>query len=82
MTKSRARTIVANSVTALVRFIMKTEQLSKEDAYFRLCGTELFRLLRNDRTSLYLEPNVQLTKLYKCEREQGVDALYSAIANY
>lgn len=82
MTKSRARTVIANSVTALVRFIMKTERLSKEDAYFRLCGTELFRLLRNDRTSLYLEPNVQLTKLYKCEREHGVDALYSAVANY
>ena len=81
MTKSRARTVIANSVTGLVRFIMKAERLSKEDAYLRLCGTELFRLLRNDRTSLYLEPNVQLTKLYMCEQDQGVDAFYLAVAN-
>ena len=38
------------------------------------------KLLSDPDTRLYLEPNVELVKLYDIEAGQGIEALYAAIS--
>ena len=80
MTETAARTLVANSVVGLTRFIVKKNHISKDRAYMKLYRTELFGLLENLDTGLYLEPNERLIDLLKVEMEEGREMLYSRLA--
>ena len=79
MTNARAKTAIANSVVGLTRFLVRQNHISKEHAYIKLYQTELFGLLNNVRTGLFLEPNDRLIDLLKIELQEGVTGLYAKL---
>ena len=80
MTKSRAKTAIANSVVGLTKHLMRQCRLSKDKAYMRLYTTETFRVLNDPRTRLFLEPNAVIIKLLGIEQRQGVEAFYNVLS--
>ena len=46
----------------------------------RLYKTELFGLLGNIKTGLFLEPNERLIELLKVEERSGADGLYARLS--
>ena len=80
MTESRARTAIANSVVGLTRYLVRQCHISKDRAYMKLYRTELFGLLSNIKTGLFLEPNERLIDLLKVESRKGVSELYARLA--
>ena len=79
MTKSRVSTIKGACVVALTKRVMKRLQLSPEEAYRKLLETEIYALLMDEETGLYLEPNSFLCRCYDTEMDLGADALYKMI---
>lgn len=80
MTNSRARTMVTNSVVGLTRYLVRQGHISKDRAYMKLYQTELFGLLSNVKTGLFLEPNERLIDLLKTELKDGVPGLYAKLS--
>ena len=58
---------------------MKKKQLDYEAAYKVLLTTELYKLLQDSETRLFLETNEYLTEAYDNEINYGKDALYEYI---
>jgi len=80
MTDERIRNTIGECAIGLTRHIMSRDAVSHDVAYCKLLGSELFKLIGDPDTRLYLEPNSELVRLYDIERQSGPDALYSAIA--
>ena len=66
-------------VVALTRYIMKKESVDYENAYKKLLATELYKLLNDSDTRLFLERNDYLCVAYDKEIELGKDAMYDFI---
>lgn len=81
MTKSKIENTIGLCVVSLTRHAMKKEGLSLEKAYKKLLTTELYQLLQDSETRLFLEPNEYLCKAYDKEIDSGNDALYEYINN-
>lgn len=79
MSDSKIKTTKGMCVVALTKYIMKKEELDYEKAYKRLLHTELYKLLQDTETRLYLETNEYLVEAYDKESELGIDALYDYI---
>ncbi|MBR1586989.1 MAG: hypothetical protein IJ658_01570 [Kiritimatiellae bacterium] len=79
MTDEKIQTAIASSAVGLTRHIMARNGVLQDEAYRRLCATEIFRLLSNPDTRLFLEPNENLCEYLDVELVNGVDALYAAI---
>lgn len=79
MTEAKARTAIANSAVGLTRYLVRKLHISKDRAYMRLYRSELFGLLSNIETGLYLEPNEMLIDLLKTEMTEGVQGLYAKV---
>lgn len=79
MTDAKIQTAIAACAVGLTRHIMARDGIVQDDAYRKLCATELFKLLSNPDTGLFLEPNESLCNLLDVELLDGVDALYAAI---
>lgn len=79
MSESKIETTIGLSVVALTRFLMSKYQLNQEAAYRKLMGTELFKLLNDEETRLYLETNEYLCQACKAEVDGGIEALYTFI---
>ena len=79
MSESKIETTTGMCVVALTRHIMKKQQLNYEDAYKTVLTSELFQLLTDKETGLFLEPNSFLCSAYDTELEYGKDALYDFI---
>ena len=82
MSGSKIETTIGLCVVALTRHIMEVHQLSYENAYRHLLKTELFSLLQDEETRLYLETNSFLCTAYDKETVGGKDALYAYINDY
>lgn len=79
MNESKIETATGMCVVALTKHIMKTEKLAYEEAYKRLLTTELYQLLQDAETRLFLETNEYLCEAYDNEMKLGKDALYEYI---
>ena len=79
MSNSKIETTTGMCVVALTRHIMETRQTDYEDAYKHLLSTELYQLLLDEETRLFLETNKFLCKAYDEECNNGKDALYKYI---
>lgn len=66
-------------VVALTRYIMEKNQIDYEAAYKVLLTTELYKLLQDSETRLFLETNEYLAEAYDNEINFGKDALYEYI---
>lgn len=81
MTEAKIQAIMANCVVALVRHDMLNRSMTDELAYRSLYASELYRLLMNPATRLYLEPNRELVRLYDIEVNRGASALLDELRN-
>ena len=79
MSESKIETTIGMCVVALTRHIMEKHQLNYENAYKVVLTSELFQLLQDKETRLFLEPNSFLCSAYDMESEYGKDALYDFI---
>lgn len=58
---------------------MEKDSIGYEDAYKKLLSTELYALLNDDETRLFLERNEYLCSAYDKEDDYGKDAMYEFI---
>ena len=79
MSEGRIETTMGMSVIALTRHIMSKHNLDYEAAYKKLLTTELYKLLQDAETRLYLETNEYLNAAYDEEIRLGKEALYEYI---
>ena len=80
MCERKIETTTGMCVVALTKHIMKKQVLEYEAAYKKLLTTELYHLLQDSETRLFLEPNEYLVRAYDIESKAGKDALYQYIA--
>lgn len=79
MSENKIETVIGLCVVALTKHIMKSENLDYEMSYKKLLTTELYKLLLDAETRLYLETNDYLNEAYDQENQLGKDALYEYI---
>lgn len=79
MSESKIETTKGLCVVALTRYLMEIYGIKQEDAYKHLLHMELYGLLMDEGTGLYLESNAYLCECCKIECEKGTDALYDFI---
>jgi hypothetical protein len=79
MNKDKIDTVKGMCVVALTRFIMDKYGLKQDKAYRKLLMLELYGLLNDTETRLYLETNEFLCEACETELEKGKDALYNFI---
>lgn len=80
MKESKIETTIGLCVVALSKFLMKKYGVSEEEAYQRLMEMELYELLLDADTRLYLEPNEFLIRCCETECDKGKEALYRFIS--
>ena len=80
MSGNKIETMTGACVVALAKYLMQRLSLSAEGAFVRLMRTELYSLLLDPETRLFLEPNSYLCGCCELELVQGKDALYKYIA--
>jgi hypothetical protein len=79
MTENKMETAKGWCVIALTKYLMERYHKSQDAAYQQLIGMELYQLLMDEGTGLFLETNDYLCKCCELECEQGEDALYHFI---
>lgn len=79
MSEDRVETCMGMCVVALTKYIMKKKNIDYEIAYKHLLSTELYKLLKDTETRLFLETNEYLCEAYDAEVENGEEALYEYI---
>ena len=81
MTVEQIRNTIGSCVIGLTRHVMKRDALPHDEAYCKVFRSELFKLVSDSDTRLYLEPNVELSRLYDIEVDKDVQALYDTISD-
>lgn len=79
MTPEKARVAIGNKVVELTRYIMSQDGVSQDVAYAKLFRMELFKLLSDPETRLFLEEDDYLRQACETELTKGADSLYEFI---
>ena len=80
MTDRQIDAAIVSSVVGLTRHVMaEGKGIAIDEAYRKVYASELYKLLANPRTRLFLCPNVELYTLYDLESKSGVEELHRAI---
>ena len=79
MTADKANTIVGLCVVDLTKHVMERERLQMDAAYRKLYSTELYKILANPESRLFLEDEEYLRRAYDTETSAGVEALSEVI---
>lgn len=79
MSESRIETTKGLCVVAMTKHLMDCYQKSQEDAYKMLITMEIYHLLLDEDTRLFLETNEYLCYCCDIECREGKDALYEFI---
>lgn len=79
LNESRIETTTGMCVVALTKYLMKKQNADCEKAYRKLLSMELYNLLLDMETRLFLETNEYLCEACDRELDRGVDALYEFI---
>lgn len=79
MDVSRSETATDMCVVALTKHLMKKQNIDYESAYKKLLTLELYKLLLDSETRLFLEINEYLCEACDKELEKGRDVLYEFI---
>lgn len=79
MTDSQIETTIGLCVVALTKCIMKKKEINHEDAYRYLLNMELYSLLLEPETRLFLETNDYLCTACEIEMDKGIDEMYNYI---
>lgn len=79
MKGSRIELAKASCMIALTKHIMQKYGMDLKAAYIKLMDSNLYDLLMDSDTRMYLEPNDYLVQAYNVETDLGIDKLYSYI---
>ena len=79
MPDGKVETAKGLCVVALTRYLMERQHLEQDAAYEMLLGMELYSLLMDTETRLFLETNEYLCECCETELKDGKDALYRFI---
>lgn len=79
MTESKIETVTGMCVIALTKHLMSQLNINYETAYKKLLTTELYKLLQDSETRLFLESNQYLVEACNIELKEGKDSLYEYI---
>ena len=79
MTEGKIETTQGLCVVAITKHIMNRLAVSEDKAFEKLLQMELYGLLMDRETNLYLETNQYLCKACDEELDGGIDALYCFI---
>lgn len=79
MTESKIETMTGYCVIALTKHLMQRFQESPVDAFRRLLGMEIYPILLDPDSRLFLETNEYLCKCCDEEIDHGIDAMYDFI---
>lgn len=77
--ENKIKTAIGMSVIEITKFLMSRYNMDQELAYRKLLETELYSLLNDIDTRLYLETNEYLCKACELELDEGEEALYDFI---
>ena len=81
MSEGGIETTTGMCVVALTKYLMKKQNVDYEKAYKKLLCMEIYKLLVDSETRLFIETNEYLYEACDKELEEGVDALYEYINN-
>lgn len=80
MTDALIQNAIASSVVGLTRHVMEKYDKPDAEAYRTVYDSELFKLLSDANTRLFLSTNKELGDLLDAEIEHGRSALYALLA--
>lgn len=75
MGEEKIQTATGISVLNLTKYLMNSKNLSQEKAFKKLLSTELYKLIIDSETNLYLEADDYLIKCLEIEFKDGTNAL-------
>lgn len=79
MSEEKIETTKGLCVIALTKHIMKKNNLSQDEAFAKLSGTEFYKIFSNTESRLYLEPDFFLFKACDLELSGKIDEMYKYI---
>lgn len=79
MQRDKIETVQGLCAVAITKHIMEKYGISEDKAYAKLMGSELYSLLMDPETNLFLETNQYLCTACDLEFDKGVDALYEYV---
>ncbi len=79
MSESKIETAKGMCVVDVTKFLMNRNNWSDDVAYAHFMGMELYKILVDTDSGMYLEPNDYLFECCEIEESRGVDALYDFI---
>lgn len=79
MSESKIETVKGFCVVALTKYLMKQLNLTHDKAFEKLMSMEIYPLLMDTETRLFLETNDYLCQCCEIELNNGIEALYSYI---
>jgi hypothetical protein len=79
MTESKIETAKGMCVVDVTKFLMSRNNWKDDVAYAHFMGMELYQLLMDTDSGMYLEPNEYLFECCEIEESKGIDALYDFI---
>lgn len=71
MNEEKIQAAVSLKVINLVKWIMEQENIAEDVAYEKILRLELYRMLTDEETGLYLEPIEYIYDCYEVEVDQG-----------
>lgn len=74
------KSAIQSKIICLVKFDMNIHKINEEKAYINVMQTELFKLLRDTSTKLYLEPKEFIEEAYKIEINKSSSDMLKFIA--
>lgn len=79
MSEGKIETAKGMCVVDVTKFLMNRNNWSDDVAYAHFMGMELYKILVDTDSGMYLEPNDYLFECCEIEESRGVDALYDFI---
>jgi hypothetical protein len=79
MSESKIETAKGMCVVDVTKFLMVRNHWTNDIAYAHLMGMELYQLLLDTDSGMYLEPNDYLFECCEIEESKGIEALYDFI---
>ena len=79
MSERKIETAKGMCAVFLTKFLMKRNNWAQDTSYAYFMGMELYQLLMDTDTGMYLEPDEYLFECCEIEASCGVDVLYDFI---
>jgi hypothetical protein len=79
MNESKIETAKGMCVVDVTKFLMQRNNCTGDVAYAHFMGMELYQILMDTDSGMYLEQNDYLFECCEIEESRGIDALYEFI---